>query len=364
MSKTPAPTTSPWARRADSEVHGYGLYASKDIPKGTRIIEYVGDKITKAESDRRDDARRARQEAGDDGCVYLFTLNKRYDIDGDVEWNTARLINHSCEPNCETEYAKGGIWISALRDIAEGEELNYDYGFDWDNYDEHPCLCGSPTCCGYIVAKDQRWRVRRDIARKKAEKKGRELSTKKWKFRPAKNPMANVNWGDLMRLKARMAVNSQGIRTLSIAESLTSGQVQARIGLISGVSTFFQGGITAYSIDAKVKQLGVDRAAAEACNAVSEDIAKQMAEGVARTMETDVGVATTGYAEPSTEFEVEYPFAYWAIAIKGPRGRWQFTTGRVKGKGLSRVAMESRVADKVIAALSDVLKPAGRESKG
>jgi len=362
MSKTPAPTTSPWACRANSDVHGYGLYAAKDIPKGTRIIEYVGDKITKAESDRRDDARRARQEAGDDGCVYLFTLNKRYDIDGDVEWNTARLINHSCEPNCETEYAQGGIWISALRDIAEGEELNYDYGFDWDNYDEHPCLCGAPTCCGYIVAKDQRWRVRQDIARKKAEKKGREFSAKKWKFKPEYNPLAKVRWGDLMRLKARFGVNSRGVRTLAVAESLTSGQIQARIGLISGASTFFQGGITAYSIDAKVKQLGVDRAEAEACNAVSESIAKQMAAGVARTMDADVGVATTGYAEPSAAEEVKHPFAHWAIAVKGPRGRWQFTTGKVKGKGLSRAAMESRVADKVIAALPGVLKSNDGES--
>ncbi len=363
MSRTPAPTTSPWARRADSAVHGYGLYASKDIPKGTRIIEYVGDRITKSESDRRDEVRRARQEEGDDGCVYLFTLNKRYDIDGDVSWNTARLINHSCDPNCETEYAKGGIWISALRDIAKGEELNYDYGFDWDNFDEHPCRCGAPTCCGFIVSKDQRWRVRREIARRKAEKKGREFTTKKWKFRPEQNPMAKVRWGDLMQLKARLAGDPKHIRTLAVAESLTSGQIQARIGLISGASTFFHGGITAYSIDAKVNQLGVDRAAAEACNAVSEEIAIQMAKGVAQAMEADVGVATTGYAEPDEAGGVKRPFAHWAITLKGARGRWQVTTGLVKGRNLSRVAMEARVADKVIAALVKAVHPAGRESQ-
>lgn len=358
--KTPAPTKSPWVRRAGSEVHGWGLYASKDIPKGTRVIEYVGDKITKAESDRRDEARRARQDTGDDGCVYLFELNKRYDIDGDVSWNTARLINHSCEPNCETEYAKGGIWISASRDIAAGEELNYDYGFDWDSFDEHPCRCGAPTCCGFIVKKGQRWRVRREMARRAAEKKGEEISEKKWKYRTPVNPMAKVRWGDLMRLKARLLANPRRPHTLAVAESLTSGQVQARIGLISGASQFFHGGITAYSIDAKVKQLGVDRAQAEACNAVSEETALQMARGVAAAMETTIGVATTGYAGANSEQGVKHPYAHWALAIKGPRGRWQTHTGMVKGKGLSRVAMEAKVADKVLAALVKALAPTAK----
>jgi len=359
MSKTPAPTTSPWVRKAGSPVHGYGLYAAKDIPGGTRGIEYVGEKITKAESDRRDEKRRARQEAGEDGCVYLFTLNKRYDLDGDVAWNTARLINHSCDPNCDTDYVKGGIWISAIRDIAQGEELNYDYGFDWDDFDEHPCRCGAPNCCGYIVAKDQRWKVRRELARRKAEKKGVEFSDKKWKFRADRNPMPKVRWGDLMRLQARLASDPKRIRTLAVAESLTSGQIQARIGLISGASKFFQGGITAYSLDAKVKQLGVDRATAKACNAVSEEVARQMAKGVALAMDSKIGVATTGYAEPDAENDVEHPFAYWAIAIRLPRGKWEFTTGKVKGRGLTRVAMESRVANKVVAELADGLPACG-----
>ena len=171
MSK-PAKTTSPWARVRRSKIHGRGVVATKDIPAGTRIIEYVGERITKAESDRRDNARAERAKAGKDGCVYIFEINQRHDLDGDVTWNTARLINHSCEPNCESEKVRGRIWISARRDIAKGEELTYDYGFDVENWQDHRCLCGSKKCVGYIVAKGQRWRLRKLLAKaRRATKK-------------------------------------------------------------------------------------------------------------------------------------------------------------------------------------------------
>ena len=351
MSKqTPQPTASPWARTADSAVHGYGLYAAKDIPKGTRVIEYVGEKISKAEADRRDQDRRDGREEGGDGCVYIFELNERYDVDGDVSWNTARLINHSCEPNCKPEYAEGGIWISAKRNIAEGEELNYDYGFDWENYDEHPCRCGAPNCCGYIVDKSQRWRIRQAEAKAAGKKaKGKKL--------PPAHPLTKLKWGDLLQLRARMIADPK--RSLAIAESLTSGQLQSRIGLISGASSFLRGGLTAYTIDAKVDLLDVDRATAESCNAVSETVAKQMARGVARKFGATMGLATTGYAEPDEAHDVEVPFAYWAIAIKGPRGRWTETVGKVQGKGLSRVKMQVKVANEVIAQLVDLLQTSG-----
>lgn len=162
------PVTSPWVRLRRSAIHGRGLIAAKAIPAGTRVIEYVGERITKAEADRRDAERLARQTRGDDGCVYLFELNKRYDIDGDVPWNTARLINHSCAGNCEPEIIRGRIWIVAQRDIAEGEELTYDYGFDFENWRDHPCRCGTPECIGYIVRKNQRWRVRRALTAEQA----------------------------------------------------------------------------------------------------------------------------------------------------------------------------------------------------
>lgn len=143
------------------------MVATKRIPAGTRIIEYVGDKVTKTEANRRDAARVARRSSGSDGCVYLFELNARHDVDGDVPWNTARFINHSCDANCEPQIVRGRIWIIALRDIAAGEELTYDYGFDYEQWRDHPCRCGTPVCVGFIVKKGQRWRVRRVLAAEK-----------------------------------------------------------------------------------------------------------------------------------------------------------------------------------------------------
>ncbi len=168
----PAKTTSEWAHVRRSKIHGRGMVATKDIPSGTRIIEYAGERITKVESDRRDEARAARRAAGGDGCVYIFEINKRYDLDGHMSWNTARLINHSCEPNCESTNIRGRIWIVARRDIAKGEELFFDYGFDVENWKDHPCLCGSKRCVGYIVAKSHRWRLKKRLrkARRVAKK--------------------------------------------------------------------------------------------------------------------------------------------------------------------------------------------------
>lgn len=166
-----APTQSPWAKVRRSPIHGRGVIATKDIPSGTRIIEYEGERITKAESERRDNARAERAARGGDGCVYIFDVNKRYDLDGHMAWNTARLINHSCDPNCESENVRGHIWITAKRDIAAGEELTFDYGFDVSNWRDHPCRCGSKKCVGYIVAKSQRWRLRKLLAKARREER-------------------------------------------------------------------------------------------------------------------------------------------------------------------------------------------------
>ncbi|MEI6106051.1 MAG: SET domain-containing protein-lysine N-methyltransferase [Opitutae bacterium] len=158
------PRRETWVRRSQSPVHGYGLYARRPIPAGTRIIEYVGERITKAEAERRDADRLLRLAAGGDGCVYIFELNQRHDLDGNVRWNEARRINHSCAPNCEPKIIRGRIWIVARRDLAAGEELSYDYGFDFSEWRSHPCRCGTPPCAGFIVGEGLRWRVRRVIA--------------------------------------------------------------------------------------------------------------------------------------------------------------------------------------------------------
>ncbi len=163
-------TTSPYIIVRKSKIHGTGVFASTDIPAVTRVIEYVGEKITKAEADRRYDIAWKKSQYGtnENGVVYIFTLNKRYDIDGEVWWNTAKYINHSCDPNCDTDIIGGHIWIIAMRDIKKGEEISYNYGYDFESYEDHPCRCGSPRCIGYILAEEYWPRLRRkQIAQKK-----------------------------------------------------------------------------------------------------------------------------------------------------------------------------------------------------
>lgn len=138
--------------------------------------------------------------------------------------------------------------------------------------------------------------------------------------------------------------------TLSVAESLTCGWVQARIGSISGASDFFLGGITAYSLDEKVKHLGVERAQAEAVNAVSATVAEQMALGVCRLFGSDLGVATTGYAEPAPARGVAEPFAFWALACVRADAP-VLVSGRTECAGASRMETQRRVTDAVLAQL-------------
>ncbi|MFO1512138.1 MAG: SET domain-containing protein-lysine N-methyltransferase [Verrucomicrobiota bacterium] len=134
-----------------SRIHGTGGYARTNIAKGTPTIEYVGRRITKAESNI--------QCEGDN--VYIFTLDDECDLDGNVDWNPARFINHSCAPNCEAEWDEDRLWIITIRDIQPGEELTFNYGYDLEDYREHPCLCGTPECVGFIVAEEHFEHVRK-----------------------------------------------------------------------------------------------------------------------------------------------------------------------------------------------------------
>ncbi|HLP76556.1 MAG TPA: SET domain-containing protein-lysine N-methyltransferase [Candidatus Paceibacterota bacterium] len=127
-----------------STIHGTGGFARVDIASGTNIVEYVGERISKAESLRRCEL----------DNQYIFDLDESTDLDGNVEWNPARFINHSCSPNCEAQWDEEKIWIVAIRDIRAGEELTFNYGYDLVDYQEHPCRCGSEMCVGYIVAEE------------------------------------------------------------------------------------------------------------------------------------------------------------------------------------------------------------------
>jgi nicotinamide-nucleotide amidase len=139
--------------------------------------------------------------------------------------------------------------------------------------------------------------------------------------------------------------------TLAVAESLTCGRLQARIGAISGASEFFLGGMTAYSLEQKVRHLGVERGAAAAVNSVSASVAEQMARGACTLFGSDLGIGTTGYAEASAEPRVAAPFAWWGLARRLPDGRFDTLSGRVDCPGLSRVAVQERVAEAALGAL-------------
>ena len=136
---------------APSPVHGTGVFARVALPGGTRVLEYVGEKIDKAESSRRCQSNNE----------YIFCLDEQFDLDGNVSWNPARFINHSCAPNCDAECLDGRIWIIARREIGAGEELTFNYGYDLQDYTEHPCRCGVPACVGFIVAEELTDEVRR-----------------------------------------------------------------------------------------------------------------------------------------------------------------------------------------------------------
>ena len=144
-----------------SKIDNNGLYASKDIKKGTKIIEYKGKIISTKHSaiDPKFDNSKA---------IYLFNLNKRYDLDGDFKFNIARLINHSCDPNCEVLGEGLKVWVYAMKNINKGDELSYDYGFSFDkDFRQFPCKCGSKNCIGYIVREGSRWRVKKIKNKKK-----------------------------------------------------------------------------------------------------------------------------------------------------------------------------------------------------
>jgi SET domain-containing protein len=108
------------------------------------VLEYIGQRIDKLESSRRC--------AADNR--FIFHLDDEWDLDGDVAGNPARFLNHSCSPNCEAQEIAGQIWIVALRAIQAGEELTFNYGYDPEDYQTHPCFCGSPECVGYMVAEE------------------------------------------------------------------------------------------------------------------------------------------------------------------------------------------------------------------
>ena len=152
-----------------SKIHGTGVFATETIPKNTEVIEYIGEKISKGIGNKRSEKQIKKSlKSSEIGSVYIFELNKKYDIDGNKSYNKARFINHSCNPNCEVDIIKNRIWISSIKKIKKGEELSYDYGyeFDKDDYKDHACKCGSKNCIGFIISSDQWSKFKKFLKRK------------------------------------------------------------------------------------------------------------------------------------------------------------------------------------------------------
>ncbi len=155
-------TSTPSFEIRESAVSGKGAFAARDIAPREGIIEYLGERITHEEADRRYD-----DESMDVHHTFLFTVSSRTVIDASHGGNEARFINHSCEPNCEAEIERGRVFIYSLREIAAGEEICYDYAYqrsgDETEADEvlYQCLCGAAECRGSIMEplKDLKTRV-------------------------------------------------------------------------------------------------------------------------------------------------------------------------------------------------------------
>ncbi|MDC3163452.1 SET domain-containing protein-lysine N-methyltransferase [Pelagibacteraceae bacterium] len=155
-------------RVKSSSIHGTGVFATCKINKGTKIIQYIGEKVKRSEGDKRSEKRLKKYlNSEEDGSVYIFELNSKYDIDGSALYNKARYINHSCDPNCEVDIVNNEIWISSIKGIKKGDELSYDYGFEFDkdDYKDHICKCESKNCIGYIISSDDWNKFKKHISK-------------------------------------------------------------------------------------------------------------------------------------------------------------------------------------------------------
>jgi nicotinamide-nucleotide amidase len=144
--------------------------------------------------------------------------------------------------------------------------------------------------------------------------------------------------------------------TVSVAESLTSGNLQVVLGSISGASNFYEGGVTAYSLERKVDLLRIDEEHAKKVDCVSQRVAKEMAQGICNLFKTNIGLATTGYAEKWPESKVNDPTAFIAIHATVNNISEIVFECEVNGNGLDRINMQKKVTTTTIEALVNYLK--------
>jgi len=157
----------------DSHIHGRGVFAARRIRKGTRIVEYTGERIDNDEADRRYDETGMKRHH-----TFLFTLDRNTVIDGAIRrgGGDASYINHSCEPNCEAVITGTRIFIHALETIEPGTELAYDYQYQrtGENDEElekfYLCRCGAPGCRGSIMKPARKSRRKAGNSKKKGRR--------------------------------------------------------------------------------------------------------------------------------------------------------------------------------------------------
>lgn len=193
MAKTPvssprrsAPSTS--GKRIQvrrSGVHGKGVFALQDIAEGETLIEYVGEVISWDEAQDRHP-----HDPEDPNHTFYFHVNEDRVIDALYGGNSSRWINHSCDPNCEADEDNDRIFIKAIRNIAAGEELNYDYGLIIDEpytkklKAEYPCWCGSANCRGTLLSPKERKDTPKTPSQKKTQGKSPTSDKTKSKVKP------------------------------------------------------------------------------------------------------------------------------------------------------------------------------------
>lgn len=179
-------TRSPLYEVRHSRIQGRGAFALRPIRKGQRVDEYVGQKISHEEADRRYDDNNGRHH------TFLFVLDDDTVLDARYGGNDARYLNHSCDPNCESVIEKDRVWIKAIKAIQPETELVYDYRFEWqDEYEPediryYACRCGSAKCRGtilmvprYLKQTVRQWLAGEDVPKPRKPKKGARKSASK-----------------------------------------------------------------------------------------------------------------------------------------------------------------------------------------
>ena len=185
----PPMPTSPLVEVRNSDVHGRGVFAVAPIAKGTRIFEYLGERVSHSAADKR-----YEDHDENDNHTFLFIVDRNTVIDAAVNGSDARFINHHCDGNCTSVIENRRVFIDSLRDIAVGEELGYDYeiGRDKDdppNVDEiYACRCGSPKCRGSMLeAKPVKKAAKKPAAQKATRKTAQKTSQRRNSTKTRKN---------------------------------------------------------------------------------------------------------------------------------------------------------------------------------